>query len=149
MYERILVATDGSELAERGIDAAIDLAKQLHAELLVVTVTGLMPSYNIVIGAEWAADPETFEEFRKDMEVEARKILGDALQRAEKAGVNARGIHSENQLPAAGIVEAAEEHDVCLIILASHGRRGVSRLLLGSQTAEVIAMSARPVMVIK
>lgn len=149
MYERILVATDGSELAERGVDAAVELAAKTGGELFVVTVTSLMPSYGIVVGAEWAASPGAFEDFRKEMETGAKKILEAALQKAKQAKVKAHGIHAENQLAAAGIVDAANEHSVDLIIIASHGRRGVNRLILGSQAAEVIAMSERPVMVIK
>ena len=64
MYERILVATDGSELADRGVDAAVELAKKTGGELFVVTVTSLMPSYGIVVGAEWASSPGAFDEFR-------------------------------------------------------------------------------------
>lgn len=149
MYERILVATDGSELADRGIDAAIELAKKAGGELFIVTVTSLMPSYGIVVGAEWAASPGAFDDFRKEMDEGAKKILEGALNKAKKASVKAKGIHAENQLAAAGIVDAANEHNVSLIVIASHGRRGVNRLILGSQAAEVIAMSERPVMVIK
>jgi len=149
MYERILVATDGSEFADRGIDAAVDLAAKTGGELFVVTVTSLMPSYGIVVGAEWAASPGTFEDFRKEMEAGAKKILEHALEKAKYARVKAHGIHAENQLAAAGIVDAANEHNADLIILASHGRRGVNRLILGSQAAEVMAMSDRPVMVVK
>ncbi|RCL00868.1 MAG: Universal stress protein [Candidatus Tokpelaia sp. JSC189] len=149
MYERILVATDGSELAERGVDAAVELASKTNGELFVITVTSLMPSYGIVVGAEWAASPGSFEDFRKEMEAVAKKILETALQKARQAKINAHGIHAKNQLAATGIVEAANEHSVDLIIIASHGRRGVNRLILGSQAAEVIAMSERPVMVVK
>lgn len=149
MFERILVATDGSELAERGVEAAVELASKVGGELFIVTVTSLMPSYGIVMGAEWASSPGAFEDFRKEMEDGAKKILESALNKAKQAGVKAQGIHAENQLAAAGIVDAANEHNVSLIILASHGRRGVNRLILGSQASEVMAMSERPVMVIK
>jgi len=150
MFEKILVATDGSELAARGIDAAIEMATRIGAELFIVTVTSLMPSYGIVMGAEWAAGAgSAFDDFRKSMEEEAQNILKQALDKAKAAKVKARGIHVENQLAAAGIIDAAKEYDVNLIIVASHGRRGVSRLILGSQAAEVLAMSERPVMVIK
>lgn len=149
MYERILVATDGSELADRGVEAAIELAKKTGGEVFVVTVTSIMPSYGIVIGSEWAASPGAFDDFRKEMEEGARTILESALNKAKEAGVKAKGIHAENQLAAAGIVDAANEHDASLIIIASHGRRGVNRLILGSQASEVLAMSERPVMVIK
>jgi len=150
MFEKILVATDGADLAGRGIDAAIELATQVGSELFIVTVTSLMPAYGIVMGAEWAAGAgSAMEDFRKSMEEEAQNILSAALAKAKAANVKAQGIHVENQLAAAGIIDAAKEYDVNLIIVASHGRRGVSRLILGSQAAEVLAMSERPVMVIK
>jgi len=63
--------------------------------------------------------------------------------------VTARGLHRENQLAAAGIVDAAREYQADLIIIASHGRSGVHKLLLGSQTAEVMKMSELPVLVVK
>jgi len=150
MFKKILVATDGSELAARGVDGAIELATKTDSELLIVTVTSLMPSYGIVMGAEWAAGAgSAMQEFRKSMEEEAQNILAQALDKAKQANISARGIHVENQLAAAGIIEAAKEHDVDLIIVSSHGRRGVRRLILGSQAAEVLAMSERPVLVIK
>lgn len=149
MYEKILVATDGSELAEKGVDAAIELASKTGGELFIVTVTSMMPSYGIVMGAEWASSPGAFEDFRKEMESSAKKILESALNKAHQFNVKAQGIHAENQLAAAGIVDAANEHDADLIIVASHGRRGVNRLILGSQASEVMAMSERPVMIIK
>lgn len=149
MYEKILVATDGSELAEKGVDAAIELAAKAGGELFIVTVTSMMPSYGIVMGAEWASSPGAFEDFRKEMESSAKRILESALNKAHQLNVKAQGIHAENQLAAAGIVDAANEHDADIIIVASHGRRGVNRLILGSQASEVMAMSERPVLVIK
>jgi len=150
MFRKILVATDGSQLAQRGIEAAIELATKTGAELFIVTVTSLMPSYGIVMGAEWAGGAgSAMEDFQKSMEEEAQNILNSAVDKAKAAHVPARGIHVENQLAAAGIIDAAKEHDVDLVIVSSHGRRGVRRLILGSQAAEVLAMSERPVLVIK
>jgi len=150
MFKKILVATDGSPLAARGVDAAIDLATKISAELIIVTVTNLMPSYGIVMGAEWAGGASSaWEDFRKSMEEEAQQILNSALDKTKSAKVEAQGIHVENQLAASGIIDAAKQYDVDLIIIASHGRRGVSRLILGSQAAEVLALSNRPVLVIK
>jgi len=149
MFERILVATDGSELAERGVDAGIELAKKTKGELFFVTVTSLMPSYGMSVGAEWAASPGTLEDYRHEMESGAKTILAGAQAKAQKAKVTARGLHRENQLAAAGIVDAAREYQADLIIIASHGRSGVHKLLLGSQTAEVMKMSELPVLVVK
>jgi len=150
MFGKILVATDGSELAARGVEAAIELAIKTSSELFIVTVTSLMPSYGIVMGAEWAAGAgSAMDDFRQSMEDEAQNILSEAVAKAKSANITAQGIHVENQLAAAGIIAAAKAHDVDLIIVSSHGRRGVRRLILGSQAAEVLAMSERPVLVIK
>jgi len=150
MFKKILVATDGSDLAMRGVESAIELATKIGSELFIITVTSLMPSYGIVMGAEWAAGSgSAFDDFRQSMEEEAQKILAQALDKAKLANIAAQGIHVENQLAAAGIIDAAKEYDVDLIIITSHGRRGVRRLILGSQAAEVLAMSERPVLVIK
>jgi len=150
MFGKILVATDGSELAARGVEAAIELAIKTSSELFIVTVTSLMPSYGIVMGAEWAAGAgSAMDDFRQSMEDEAQNILSEAVAKAKSANITTQGIHVENQLAAAGIIAAAKDHDVDLIIVSSHGRRGVRRLILGSQAAEVLAMSERPVLVIK
>jgi len=84
MFERILVATDGSELAERGVDAGIELAKKTKGELFFVTVTSLMPSYGMSVGAEWAASPGTLEDYRHEMESGAKTILAGARPRRKK-----------------------------------------------------------------
>lgn len=149
MYERILVATDGSELSDRGVDAAIELARKTGGEVFFVTVTSLMPSYSMTVGAEWAASPGTFEDYRQEMESGAKTILDTALNKAKKAKVKAQGLHRENQLAAAGIVDAAKEYQADIIVIASHGRSGVHKLLLGSQTSEVMSMSELPILVVK
>jgi len=149
MFERILVATDGSELSERGVDAAIELAKKTGGEVFFVTVTSLMPSYSMTVGAEWAASPGTFDDYRQEMENGAQTILKAAMKRAEAAGVKAHGFHRESQVAATGICHAAEEYKADIIVIASHGRRGVHKLLLGSQTSEVMRLTDLPVLIVK
>lgn len=149
MYEHILVATDGSELAEKGVDAGIELAEKTGGELFFVTVTSLMPSYGITAGAEWSAGPGSFEDFRREMESGAKTILDAAIGKAEAANVKAQGLHRENQVAAEGIIAAAKEYQADIIIISSHGRSGVHKLLLGSQTSELMQLSDLPVLVIK
>jgi len=149
MFERILAATDGSELSDRGVDAAVELAAKTGGEVFFVTVTSLMPSYSMTVGAEWAATPGTFEDYRDEMENGAKSILQTALEKAKKAKVKAQGLHRKNQVAAAGIVDAAKECEADIIVIASHGRSGVHKLLLGSQTSEVMQLSDLPVLVVK
>lgn len=149
MYHRIMVATDGSELANKGLEQAISLAKKLSAQLTIVTVTDLFPSYGIVVAPGLSTSPEIFEEYRTSMAEQAKAIVQQALTKARDSGIEAEGLHIENQSPAVGIVEAAAAHQAELIVIASHGRRGVNKLLLGSQAAEVLSLSQVPVLVIK
>jgi len=149
MYKHILVATDGSELANKGLEQAIGLAKELSAKITVLTVTDLFPSYGIVVAPGLSTSPEIFEEYRSSMAEQAKAIVQQAIAKARDAGVTVEGLHIENQSPAVGIVEAAETHQVELIVIASHGRRGVNKLLLGSQAAEVLSLSKVPVLVVK
>lgn len=149
MYKNILIATDGSELAEKGVDQGVALAKETGAKVTFVSVTELLPSYGIVVAAEWASSPAAFQEYREAITKAASEILSTAKTKATEIGVSAEAVHVENQSPAQGIVEAANARNADLIVIASHGRRGVNKLLLGSQAAEVLSLSTVPVLVIK
>ncbi|ABS13737.1 MULTISPECIES: universal stress protein [Brucella/Ochrobactrum group] len=149
MYKNILIATDGSELAEKGVDQGVALAKETGAKVIFVSVTELLPSYGIVVAAEWASSPAAFQEYREAITKAATEILSKAKAKAMEIGVSAEAVHVENQSPAQGIVEAANAKNTDLIVIASHGRRGVNKLLLGSQAAEVLSLSTVPVLVIK
>lgn len=149
MYKNILIATDGSELAGKGIEQGAALAKQLGSQVVLVSVTELLPSYGIVIAAEWASSPAAFQEYREAVTKAAVTLLEKAKAQVAAAGVSVETMHVENQSPAQGIVDAAKEKSCDLIILASHGRRGVNKLLLGSQAAEVLSLSTVPVLVVK
>ncbi len=149
MYRNILIATDGSELAEKGVEQGVALAKTLEAKVTFVSVTELLPSYGIVVAAEWAASPEAFQEYRDAMTKAAADLLNRAKGQAKAAGVATQALHVENQSPAQGIVDTAKAHGSDLIVIASHGRRGVNKLILGSQAAEVLSLSPIPVLVVK
>jgi nucleotide-binding universal stress UspA family protein len=149
MYKNILIATDGSELAEKGVDQGVALAKETGAKVIFVSVTELLPSYGIVVAAEWASSPAAFQEYREAITKAATEILSKAKAKAMEIGVSVEAVHVENQSPAQGIVEAANAKNADLIVIASHGRRGVNKLLLGSQAAEVLSLSTVPVLVIK
>jgi len=149
MYKKILVSTDGSDLAEKGVDAAIELAQKLQAELFLVTVTSILPAYGFIVGPQWTDVPPAFEDFRQEVTEKTKKILDAAQQKAKQKNINVTALHVENEQPAMGILDAAEKYHVDLIVMASHGRRGVSRLLVGSQTAEVLANSKISLLIVK
>jgi len=149
MYKHILIATDGSELSEKGLDHGLALAKALGAAVTVVTVTAneFLSPYEMAEEAGRGNNP--LETYRNAMKKEADKILEAASAKARAAGVDIRTAHIAERHPAEGIVEAATDRKCDLIIMASHGRRGVQRLMLGSQTAEVVTTTTIPVLVVR
>lgn len=149
MYKHILIATDGSAFAKKGLDHGLSLAKALDAKVTVVTVVETWPAYGIGIDGAWATSPTAFEEFRQVALDAANQTLTDASAAAKQINISVSTALVENKAPAAGIVETANEKNCSLIVMASHGRRGVSRLLLGSQATEVLSHSQVPVLIIK
>jgi nucleotide-binding universal stress UspA family protein len=142
MYKHILIATDGSELAGRAVTTGLALAKVLKARVTAVTATE--PWSAMAIGEPGLAFP--IEEYEKAAAENAGRILSGVSSSAEDVGVQCETMHV-NDFPAEGIVETAKAKGCDLIVMASHGRRGLSKLLLGSQTARVLTLSAVPVLV--
>jgi nucleotide-binding universal stress UspA family protein len=149
MYSRILIATDGSELANRGLAHGLALAKTLGAQVIVVTASE--PWVPIGADATGAAIGEygLGAEYEKAEETAGQAILTAAAEAANKAGVVAETLFVSRQYPANAIVDTAEAQKADLIVMASHGRRGVERLLLGSQASEVLTRSRVPVLIVK
>lgn len=139
MYKHILISTDGSELAQKGVDHGLSLAKTLGSTVTVITVTEPYPLQSAATRASWIEAQANH----------AEAALSAARDMAAKAEVKIEVVHTTDQSPAEAIVEAAKKLGCDLIVMASHGRRGVSRLLLGSQTAEVVHYSAIPVLVVR
>ncbi|MET0481745.1 MAG: universal stress protein [Aestuariivirgaceae bacterium] len=150
MYEHILISTDGSEVAQKGVDQGLSLAKQLGARVTIVMVTERFPvPVHTGIAGGWIPGPEEmarYEAAQKDM---AREVLAAVAAAARKLGVPADTVHVPDGYPAEAIIEVAKARDCGLIVMASHGRRGLRKLLLGSQTAEVLADSPVPVLVVR
>jgi nucleotide-binding universal stress UspA family protein len=142
MYKQILIATDGSELAGRAIAAGFELARGLRAQVTVVTVT-----------EPWTAlvtDSAPFgfvDEYEKSCNESATRILSGVAKLARKADIHCTTLHAKNQYPSEGILETAKQNGCDLIVMASHGRRGLGRLLLGSQALKVITQSTVPVLI--
>ncbi len=149
MYKHILVPTDGSELANRGVTAAVELAKSLSAKItLLHAVEAFNAAFTSPDGA-WIGGAELYSQIEAAQTENAEKILQEASQTVAASGVLFEAVSTKDSPPADAIVKAAEEKGCDLIVIASHGRRGVSRMVLGSQTSEVLAHSKVPVLVIR
>lgn len=148
MYKKILVATDGSELAEAAVDHGIGLAKAVGAKLVFVTVTEMWSALGIASEIE-RGKLKAVDAYEEAAHAAAEKVLNAARDKAVQAGLAADTRHVRDERPAEGIMETAELEEADLIIMASHGRRGVNKVLLGSQTAEVLSFCKTPVLVLR
>lgn len=148
MYRNILIATDGSELAGKAVDQGVALAKTLGAAVIFVTVTEKLSALDMAEEAQ-LGEPDPIGRYRELTDRAASKILDAARAVGEKADVTCTGVHVGDSIPAEGIIEIAGKEGCDLIVMASHGRRGLNRLMLGSQTAEVLALSKVPVLVLR
>lgn len=148
MYRQILVATDGSELANSAVEHGIKLAKAVGAPVVFVTVTEMWSALGIAAeSAQGVQHPmETYEAMARNA---AHRILAGCEKSAEAEHVKFETVHVPDKTPAEGIVETATVKNCDLIVMASHGRRGLSRMMLGSQTAEVLVRSKVPVLVLR
>lgn len=145
MFKHLLVPTDGSLLSDAAVGRAVAFAKEAGAR---VTFFYAQPDFPMPIYGEGALiDPTTPEQFAKSAEQEARKILDKAKVAADDVGVVADIDTAVNEVPYEAIIDAADRHGCDLIFMASHGRRGIAGLLLGSETQKVLTHSKIPVLI--
>jgi nucleotide-binding universal stress UspA family protein len=150
MYTHILIATDGSDLAQRGVDHGLSLAKDLGARVTILTATEPFPfTASAGVAAGWVPGPEDFSSYEQGQKENADRLLASVKAAAEQMGLAADTVHVPDLHPAEAIVQTAKAKDCNLIVMASHGRRGLGRLLLGSQTTEVVTHSTVPVLVVR
>ena len=150
MYKHILISTDGSEVAQKGVDHGLSLAKELAARVTIVMVTERFPvPVHTGIAGGWIPGPEEMARYEASQKEIARQVLTAVAAAAKKLGVPADTVHVPDAYPAEAIIEVAKARDCSLIVMASHGRRGLRKLLLGSQTSEVLADSPVPVLVVR
>jgi nucleotide-binding universal stress UspA family protein len=145
MYRHILIPTDGSDLADRAVEAGIAFARSIGAR-----VTGFIavPEYRAPSHAELMAGTATsLEEHERRVRRRAESVLEPVVRRARAAGVACDTDYAPSDRPYEAIVRAAEAHGCDLIFIASHGRRGFSALIHGSQTQGVLAASRIPTLV--
>ena len=132
MYKEILIATDGSELANRALAHGLKLANEVKARVTIVTVTPPWSALDLAHEAR-LRKPDPIHQFEEMAAASAKVILDAAAQTAKLAGVACELVHVPDQHPAEGIIATAEKRGCDLIVMASHGRRALGRLLLGSQ----------------
>jgi nucleotide-binding universal stress UspA family protein len=143
MYKHIMIPTDGSELSAKAAEAGLQLAAFLGARVTAMTVSE--PFHTLSI------DPNQLEytpaTYRKHAGAMAQRILSEVRAKAEAANVACDTVWVEHEQPYMAIIDTARSTNCDLIAMASHGRRGLSAVVLGSQTVKVLTHSTIPVIV--
>jgi nucleotide-binding universal stress UspA family protein len=147
MYKRILVPTDGSPLSKKAVKSAVELAASLGAEVVALNVVPRYPT-SYFEGALSIA-PSEVARVEKQWADQGAALAEAVSDIAQKAGVKARGVTVRSDLVAEAILAAARKHKCDLVVMASHGRRGIKRLLLGSETQHVLTHGNIPVLVLR
>lgn len=145
MYQKILIPTDGSDFSNTAVQAGVEFARQLNAEVVGVYVA---PDYQYPIYVEII--PPSYpseEEYKASMRQAGEKYLETIQRAAEAAGLKFTGLIEFADTPAKNIVHAAQENQCDLIFMGSHGRGGWGQLILGSVTAKVLSLCKIPVLV--
>jgi nucleotide-binding universal stress UspA family protein len=146
-YHHLLVPTDGSELSDKAVQQAVSLGQSLEASITFFHVQSNFPISLVGVGE--LIDPNTVTALVQAARDGAERILAAAVATAKAAGVVSSQDTVVHSMPYAAIVEAADRHGADLIVMASHGRRGLEGVLLGSETHKVLTHSSCPVLVVR
>jgi nucleotide-binding universal stress UspA family protein len=148
VYKNILIPTDGSKLSTKAVKGAINLAKTLGAKVTVFYAT---PEYPTPVYSEGAVFTSYVSraDFNRAQAEGAAKVLAAIEKLAASAGVAMTGEHAASNAPYESILKVAAKRKCDLIVMASHGRRGLSAMLLGSETQKVLTHSKIPVLVVR
>lgn len=145
MFKHILLPTDGSELSQESAKKAVSFAKESGAS---ITIFYAKPEYPVTYYGEGALiDPTTPEKFADLAEAQAQEFLGQVEKVCQASGVACKTVSVTSDIPYEAIIETAEKAGCDLIFMASHGRKGITGLLLGSETNKVLTHSKIPVLV--
>jgi nucleotide-binding universal stress UspA family protein len=146
MYQKILIATDGGELSNKAISSGIALAEALDAEVIAFTAVPKYPTLYFE-GVAVLSNLET-ERIEKEWQQQSQALVDAIQEKAHRRNVKAKAITGSGAI-SESIIKAAKEHRCDLIVMASHGRKGVKRVLLGSETLDVLTHSHVPVLVLR
>ncbi len=144
MYQRILVPTDGSEITQRAVAAAVGLAKALNAEIFTLCVKEPFP-----YGAVAEMQPTPPQEFFDAQERTAARHVRAVMDGCDAAGIVCHARTVEGLQPWEAIVDHAAKERCDLIVMGSHGRSGLASLFLGSETRDVLSHSKVPVLLVR
>ena len=148
MYKHILLPTDGSKLASKAVKQGIQLAKAVGAR---VTVINVVPEYQMMMDERFVMPNAALlkKRFEEETAKHSKKILDEMKAEAKAAGVSCDGASVNSGLPYEAIIKQAKKAKCDLIMMASHGRKGIASILLGSETAKVLTHSTIPVLVVR
>lgn len=147
MYQKILVATDGSALSKKAVRSAVDLASAVGAELVALYVVPRYPVSYFEGGI--TVSTQDIARIEKQWSDEGQAVVDSVQDAAQKRGVEAKALIAKSDLVAEAIMAAAKKNKCDLIVMASHGRKGLKRVLLGSETQHVLTHSTVPVLVLR
>ena len=147
MYERILVTTDGSALSDKAVQSALSLAKLSGATLIVLRVIPRYPRSYLEGGA--TVDISEIKRIEAQWTTQAQAQLSAIKAEGKGMGVTVKTTIAKSDLVAESIIATADKQEVDLIVMASHGRKGIKRLLLGSETLHVLTHSTKPILVLR
>ena len=146
MFRNILIPTDGSELSQRAVRTAVDLAKLHQSRLVGIHV---IPDYHLLIAYEGAFDPITEERIEEEAKTRAEGYLAYIRRTAQDAGVPCETLCETSDHPYDAILKAADGRGCDLIVMTSHGRKGLAAVLLGSETRKVLTHARIPVLIVR
>lgn len=147
MYKNILIATDGSELADKAVVHGMGLAKSVGAKVTAVVVETPFDAMHVP-ESRMRHIAEEFEHHAQATKRHADKVLGNVADAAKKAGLACDTIQVEHDQPYQAIIKTAEDKGCDAIVMASHGRSGITAVLLGSVTNKVLTHTSIPVVVV-
>ncbi|MBS0468045.1 MAG: universal stress protein [Proteobacteria bacterium] len=147
MYKRILIATDGSQLSDMAVESGLSLAGLMGASVIALKVVPRYPRnyFDGTLPVE-VADIKRIE---KQWSEAAQTLVNKVKARGSDEGVSVKAVVVKSDLIAEAVIAAAKKHNCDLIVMASHGRKGIKRLLLGSETQHVLTHSHIPVLVLR
>ena len=143
MYKHILIPTDGTPLSDSAVDKGLAFAREIGAKVTVLTT--IEPAPMLVAASVQIVESQA--RYHQHAAEQAARHLGEALAKAEAAGVPCETLQVESEHPYQAIIETAATKGCDLIAMASHGRRGIAALVLGSETTKVLTHSKIPVLV--
>lgn len=143
MHNHLLIATDGSPVGDKAIQQGLEAAKAFKAKVTIIKVTEMWSALDVA-GRDALSRIETYEKAAAEA---AAAVLTRAKAMADKAGVACETLHVADQGPAEGIVNTAQAKGCDMIVMGSHGRKGLNRVLLGSQAHNVLNMTSKTVMI--